>query len=56
MLDAKFQETLIIAASIISIIFGLFNAWWVLRIKVSNAEGVDDEEENIATAIPQKKL
>jgi hypothetical protein len=52
MLNASYQETLIISASIISILFGLYNAYWVLRIKVSHAEGVDDEEENIATAIP----
>lgn len=43
MLDASFQETLILTVSILSIIFGLFNAWWVLRIKVAVAEG-DDEE------------
>ena len=55
MLDASFQETLILSASIFAIVFGLFNAWWVLRIKVTVAEG-DDEEQNITKTIPEQKL
>jgi hypothetical protein len=48
---------LIISASILSILFGLFNAWWVLRIKISAAEGsVDEEEQNITKTIPENKL
>ena len=39
MLDAAKQESIIITCCIISIIFGLYNAWWVLRIKINEAEG-----------------
>lgn len=39
MLDAAKQESIVIAACLIGILFGVYNAWWVLRIKVNDAEG-----------------
>jgi Na+/H+-translocating membrane pyrophosphatase len=58
MLDATKQETLIISACIIGILFGVYNAWWVLRINIiQDAEGGQvDEEQAINKVIPPQKL
>jgi len=37
MINAAYQEKIIIACSIIAILFGVLNAWQVLRINVTSA-------------------
>ena len=55
-LDAAQQEQIIVFIAIISILFGVFNAFVVLKVKVSRADEqgqpVDDENENIVKALP----
>jgi hypothetical protein len=58
MLDASTQESIIIGCSVFAILFGIFNAWLVLRINVNSqvdAEG-DDESMGITASISDAKL
>jgi hypothetical protein len=32
------SEIFILAAAVVSILFGLYNAWWILRIEIVNKE------------------
>jgi hypothetical protein len=68
MLDASNQELIIIIFSVFGILFGIFNAYLVLKIKVAKtADGdktdldadkrvEDDEGAAIVNAIPDEKL
>ena len=57
MLNAALQEKIIIACAIFAILFGLFNAYLILKIDVVakvDAEVVkDDENQNIRTALSE---
>ena len=61
MLDDKTQETFIIIAAVIGIIFGVINIALVLRIKVlnpvdSNGNEIDDEAGSIRNRLTQQQL
>ena len=60
MLNAALQERLIIACSIFAILFGLLNAYLILKVDIVSkvdAEGAkDDENQNIRTALSEQKL
>jgi uncharacterized membrane protein (DUF106 family) len=61
MINIEYQENFIIIASILAIIYGLINAYLVLKIKVTrdldkSGREVDDESENIRTQLSSSKL
>ena len=61
MINIDYQENFIIFASVLSIIYGIINAYLVLRVKVSreldkSGREVDDESENIRTQLSASKL
>ena len=61
MINIDYQENFIIIASVLAIIYGIINAYLVLRIKVTrdldkSGREVDDENENIRTQLSSSKL
>ena len=61
MINIDYQENFIIIASVLAIIYGILNAYLVLRIKVTrdldkSGREVDDENENIRTQLSSSKL
>ena len=61
MINIDYQENFIIFASVLSIIYGIINAYLVLRVKVSreldkSGREVDDESENIRTQLSASTL
>ena len=60
-INIDYQENFIIIASVLSIVYGIINAYLVLRIKVTrdldkSGREVDDENENIRTQLSSSKL
>ncbi len=58
MLNAASQERIIILCCIISVAFGAFNAYQVLKVKVNPVQEAEGDEENtrLTADISPKKL